>query len=74
MALDGGKDGLEIIEKILKQAPVFLKPDGWLLIEIGKGQSAVLAKHRKKNKEFQNLRFVKDLNGIDRVLVAQKNG
>ena len=72
LALDGGKDGLSVIEKILAEAPVFLKPGGWLLVEIGKGQSAALSKHLKNNKEFENLHFIKDLNWIDRVLVVQR--
>ena len=71
LALDGGPRGLRVIERLLEQAPVFLKPGGWLLVEIGKGQSAILRKSLKKNSLFKNLKFIKDLNGIDRVLVAQ---
>ncbi len=35
LALDGGKDGLEIIRKLLLQARTRLKPQGIVLIEVG---------------------------------------
>ncbi len=38
MALDGGDDGTEFIRMLIKSAPCFLKPGGYLLIEIGYGQ------------------------------------
>lgn len=72
LALDGGPQGLLIIEAILDQAPYFLKSNGWLLMEIGDGQAKHLAEKISKNKRFSGLRFVKDLNGIDRVLAVQK--
>ena len=74
LALDGGKDGLEVIQKILLQAPLFLKPGGHIFMEIGKDQSVALTKFLKNRKEYKGLHFIKDLNWIDRVLVAQKNG
>jgi ribosomal protein L3 glutamine methyltransferase len=35
LALDGGRDGLDIIRKLLRQARVRLKPHGIVLIEVG---------------------------------------
>jgi release factor glutamine methyltransferase len=72
LALEGGEKGLEIIDKILKQAPFFLKKGGWLLMEIGDGQVKVLKKQISKDTRFKSSYFVKDLNGVDRVLAAQK--
>ena len=74
LALDGGKGGLHVVEKLLREAPLYLKPGGLILIEIGKGQSIRLAKFLKNHKEFKSLHFIKDLNWVDRVLVAEKNG
>lgn len=34
-ALDGGRDGLDFVAKIRQDAPNFLKPDGWLVLENG---------------------------------------
>lgn len=41
MALDGGKDGLDIIRKLLDQARERLKPEGIVLIEVGGLQRAM---------------------------------
>ncbi len=72
MALNGGPGGLSMIHRILEQAPDYMKKNAWLLIEIGDGQAGPLVEKIAKEKKFANCRFVKDLNGIDRVLVAQK--
>jgi methylase of polypeptide subunit release factors len=55
----------------LKQAPRFLKKGGWILLEIGEGQSKILKKEIEKQNIFTGLRFVKDLAGIDRILIAR---
>ena len=73
LALDGGEKGLDIIDRILNEAPYFLKNGGWLLMEIAKGQSKLLAKKLAKNTHYKNIRFKKDLTGIERILIAQKN-
>jgi release factor glutamine methyltransferase len=74
LALDGGPGGLKVIGQILKEAPEYLKDGGWLVLEIGDGQSVELRKILKKHEAFADFHFVKDLNGIDRVMVARKNG
>lgn len=72
IALSGGDKGFSVIDRILDQAHTFLKDRGWLLFEIGDGQAGILAEKILKEKKLINLRFAKDLNGIDRVLIAQK--
>jgi ribosomal protein L3 glutamine methyltransferase len=37
LALDGGPDGLDLVRRILAEAPAHLNPDGALLCEIGRG-------------------------------------
>ena len=49
LALDGGKDGLDVIRKLLRQARERLKPEGRLLIEVGGLQAAL-------EREFKSLR------------------
>ncbi len=71
LALDGGKNGLQIIEKILDEAPRYLKKGGFLLMEIGAGQSKALRKILKDSSNYKNLEFIKDFNGIERVLKIQ---
>ncbi|SFI82955.1 50S ribosomal protein L3 N(5)-glutamine methyltransferase [Bradyrhizobium sp. Gha] len=41
LAFDGGPDGLDVIRRILRDAPDHLTPDGGLLCEIGRGRERV---------------------------------
>jgi release factor glutamine methyltransferase len=66
LALDGGPRGLDLIDKILQEAPAFLEKDGTLLLEIGKGQSKIL------KKRYPRARFVNDHNGIERVFILKR--
>jgi ribosomal protein L3 glutamine methyltransferase len=43
MAFDGGDDGLDIVRRILRDAPDHLHPHGGLLCEIGRGRDVVEA-------------------------------
>jgi ribosomal protein L3 glutamine methyltransferase len=38
LAFDGGADGLDIVRRILNDAPAHLTPQGGLLCEIGRGR------------------------------------
>ena len=40
VALDGGRDGLDLIRRLVAQAPKHLKPHGILMIEVGGGREA----------------------------------
>ncbi len=71
VALDGGPGGLQVLERILNEAPAYLKEKGWLLLEIGKGQDEALGEKISRGGIYKNLNFVKDHAGIQRVLVAQ---
>lgn len=44
LALSGGPDGLDLIRRLLAQAPAYLRPHGALLLEIGSRQGAEVAK------------------------------
>ena len=43
LALDGGPDGLRVLRRLAAQAPRFLRPGAWLLMEIGEEQAGPLA-------------------------------
>lgn len=47
LALDGGGDGLDLIRKIFRDAPKFLKEDGHLLLEIGDNHAEEVIKMSK---------------------------
>ncbi len=73
IALDGGPKGLAVVLRLLREAPYFLKKDGWLLMEIGQGQAKSVQRSALK-KNYRSIAFVKDLLGIERVFAGQKKG
>lgn len=69
LALFAGETGFEVYERLIPQASNVLAPHGLLAMEIGFGQSKRMA-HLLRG--WQNVEFVKDLQGIDRVVLARK--
>lgn len=65
-ALDGGIDGLTFYKRISHIAPVFLKPKGMLVFEIGYNQGKNVS--RLLERDFENIRIIKDLAENDRVV------
>ncbi|MBO4861602.1 MAG: peptide chain release factor N(5)-glutamine methyltransferase [Firmicutes bacterium] len=70
MALDGGADGLDIIRRIIKEAPEHLKSGGILLMETGHDQGAAVVELAAQTGAYQEARIIKDLAGRDRILRA----
>mgnify|MGYP002619386830 FL=1 len=64
--------GLEFYEKITKNAPKILNSKGYLLFELGIGQSNDVKSIMEKS-GFSNIEVIKDLAGIDRVIVGYLN-
>ncbi|MBI3540868.1 MAG: peptide chain release factor N(5)-glutamine methyltransferase [Deltaproteobacteria bacterium] len=67
-ALDGGTDGMTIIQSILQEAPHFLKENGFLLMEIGEAQAQKIREGGFTTPSLSLNRIVKDYNGIERVI------
>lgn len=73
MALDGKEDGLFFYREIAVRAWEILKEEGSLFCEIGYDQgSAVSELFRKAG--FQEVRVIRDLAGLDRVVCGKKYG
>lgn len=70
-ALDGMEDGLYFYRKITAEAGRYLKPGGWLLYEIGCTQGEAVSE-MLRNAGFEKVQVVKDLPGLDRVVMGQK--
>lgn len=64
--------GLEFYEKITKNAPKILNSKGYLLFELGIGQSNDIKSIMEKS-GFSNIEIIKDLAGIDRVIAGYLN-
>jgi release factor glutamine methyltransferase len=71
-ALYAGEDGLAIYRHLIPQAFAHLEPAGYLLLEIGQGQSVTIEALLKAS-GFRDIRFIDDLQGIPRVAIAQKS-
>lgn len=73
LALDGGADGLAVIEKLIRRAATCLETGGWLLMEIGHGQAGrVLA--MLNNGPWRQAHVRPDYAGIPRVVEAIRAG
>lgn len=73
LALVSPADGLEHLRGLLPRAVSALKPGGLLLIEIGAGQgAAALEAARAQAPELADCAVLKDLSGLDRVLLARR--
>jgi len=71
IALDGHDDGLYFYEAITVQSVDFIKTGGWLMYEIGYDQAEPVKKIMRQC-GFTNIEIVKDLSGLDRVVIGQK--
>ena len=67
-ALDGGRDGLDVYRRIVREAPKHLKKGGFLLLEIGHDQGEALRKMLKEALVFENIEIIRDLPGKERVV------
>jgi release factor glutamine methyltransferase len=68
-ALDGGKDGILYIKKIINSAPEFLNSEGMIAMEIGYQQSEAVSKLFKKEL-WQEVVVKKDIFGVDRYIFS----
>lgn len=68
LALDGGADGLVVINRLCLQAKDRLRPAGFLLLEIGLGQSQKAADILQELFPSANVEIIPDLSGIERVI------
>lgn len=71
LALDGGEDGLLFYRKISKDSLKFLKNNGILAFEVGHDQADDVKNIMIQN-NFKNIKIIKDLADIDRVVIGFK--
>ena len=70
LALDGGKDGLEVYRTLIPQLPDFLKKEGVVMFEIGYDQKDAVMDMFAVNGRFINIQGMQDLAGRDRIVMA----
>ena len=71
-ALDGREDGLYFYRILAKKSPVYLRPGGYIFMEIGYDQSSAV-KELLEEEGFAEVRVQKDLAGLDRVVSGVYN-
>lgn len=63
------EEGVEFYQKIINQAPAYLKKGGYLAFEVGINQYKTVISMFEKS--FQDIEIIKDLAGIERVICAK---
>lgn len=71
LAFDGGPFGVKILQRLLTEAPQFLRPGGWLAFEIGLGQGPALMERMRRNPAYADLAAVVDAAGAVRAVLAR---
>jgi release factor glutamine methyltransferase len=71
LAFDGGPLGVKILQRLIREAPRFLKKGGWLAFEVGLGQGRAVMQRLKHNGAYAHLQNVTDAGGEIRALMAR---
>jgi release factor glutamine methyltransferase len=71
-ALIAGPTGLEVFERLIPQVALMLAPGGKAYLECGAGQAGSVVDIVTAQENLRHLRTAKDLQGIERVVVAER--
>jgi release factor glutamine methyltransferase len=74
LALDGGADGIKLIERLCRKAGDKLKVGGWLLLEIGQGHREAVTGILHNISPGGTVEVFPDLAGIDRAVLLNRTG
>ncbi len=73
IALYAGEEGMDYLDILLRESPLFLKTGGFLALEIGYDQAEKVKKGFYDN-GFKNIAGFRDQAGYERVITGWKNG
>lgn len=73
-AFAAGPYGLGIHMRVVREALPFLKPNGFLLLEVGLGQDKQVQRLLERTKEYDRIDVVPDSAGQGRVVMGRKCG
>jgi release factor glutamine methyltransferase len=71
IALNGGEDGLDFYRSILRWAKRLLNPNGFIIMEMGDGQSEAIASIARSAGQFNQISFRNDYVGTPRMIMAK---
>ncbi len=72
LAFDGGPLGVRILQRLIREAPLYLKPGAWLAFEVGLGQGQAVLNRVRASGAFSEQRSVSDGRGEVRAILAQR--
>src|SRR5262249_17341823 len=72
LALRAGADGLDIVRRLIAEAPPRLRPGGLLCVEIASSSAGTAAELAKGDGRLTDARVASDFEGLPRVLVARR--
>jgi release factor glutamine methyltransferase len=72
LALVAGTRGIEVHERILDQAVLYLAPGGVLAMEMGLGQSGEITERIQRMPGYELADVVRDEAGINRIVIVQR--
>lgn len=72
LAFDGGALGVRILQRLIREAPAFLRPGGWLVFEVGAGQGPAVAQRLAAAGHYDDIEGLVNEAGEVRVLRAQR--
>lgn len=71
VAFDGGPFGVRILQRLMREAPRYLRFGGWLAFEVGLGQGPAVQQWLGKSGGFDRFETVEDEHGQTRVVLAR---
>jgi release factor glutamine methyltransferase len=71
-ALLGGEDGLSVLRPLAGQVHHYLRPGGWLILEVGAGQAGPVLELLQETGAYDRVEAVPDYQGILRVLQGRR--
>jgi len=72
LAFDGGPLGIRILQRLLRESPTYLRPGGWLAVEVGAGQGPAVERSFRSSGAYDEVRQVVDGDGAVRALLARR--
>jgi release factor glutamine methyltransferase len=72
LAFDGGPLGIRILQRLITDAPRFLRGGGWLAFEVGLGQGRGVKRKLEQQPHFSDITEIADPHGDTRALLARR--
>lgn len=73
LALDGTEDGLYFYRRLAKESGHFLRPGGWIYLEIGYDQGEAVSR-LLADERYEEICVIKDTPGLDRIVKGKIGG